>query len=312
MPTELKRLFDDLDQSALRVRRPSRFIFFCGGANHVDPKAAASLRHYLLNERRIERRLHAGIILAEQANQLYRDTNYNDLISFEEDIARIAAMVLVIAESAGSLAELGAFAATDSIRTRLSVLLQTEFDSGESFVRYGPIRKIRNDDPTRVGVFPWRTKRDGTIIKRSAAPHYKTVAKFINKNLKRVPAEERFDRAASIQSFILILWVLHLSQALSFTELTEVVNQLIPMDQHDVKNKLYCMKLVGWVNEYPYDNKVHWYAVSRDDPFSRYRFLTGGAFDTARRKLEVVNELGKEFKLDPHVRQHVAQSKVQL
>ena len=59
------------------------------------------MRHYLLNERKIGRRLKADIVLAETANQLYRDTAYKDLITFEEDIAKISALVLVIAESSG-------------------------------------------------------------------------------------------------------------------------------------------------------------------------------------------------------------------
>lgn len=46
------------------------------------------MRHYLLNERKIGRRLKADIVLAETANQLYRDTAYKDLITFEEDIPR--------------------------------------------------------------------------------------------------------------------------------------------------------------------------------------------------------------------------------
>jgi hypothetical protein len=55
-------------------------------------------------------------VLAEDAFRLFRDSDYSDLISFEEDLARIASVVLVIAESAGSLAELGAFASNDTIR----------------------------------------------------------------------------------------------------------------------------------------------------------------------------------------------------
>jgi hypothetical protein len=68
-----------------------------------------SLRDCLWRVCLLSRRLKGEVVLAEKANQLYRETKYTDLISFEEDIARIASLVLVIAESPGSLAELGAF-----------------------------------------------------------------------------------------------------------------------------------------------------------------------------------------------------------
>jgi hypothetical protein len=127
LPAELVALYNDIDLDQLRIRRPTRFIFFCGGAIAPAGESAKSLRCSLLRDKKIGRRLKAEIVLAEKANQLYRDTDYPDLISFEEDIARIAAMVLVIAESAGSLAELGAFATNDMIRPALSILIQTSY-----------------------------------------------------------------------------------------------------------------------------------------------------------------------------------------
>jgi hypothetical protein len=119
LPAELDRLFSDLDFDKLRLQRPSKFIFFCGGKLSDDDNGASSMRHYLLRQRRIGKRLKGHVILAEAANQLYRDTDYHDLITFEEDIAKISAMVLVVAESAGSLAELGAFASNDITKQSL-------------------------------------------------------------------------------------------------------------------------------------------------------------------------------------------------
>jgi hypothetical protein len=85
---ELAEWFNDLNLELLRVTRPSKFLFLCGGARETRPKArAANLRDYLLRVRPI--RTQHTIILAEEATQLYRDTAYDDLITFEEDIARL-------------------------------------------------------------------------------------------------------------------------------------------------------------------------------------------------------------------------------
>jgi hypothetical protein len=105
---ELRVLYDDLNLDGVRVFRPSKFMFLCGGYISKDEDAKPiNLRDYLFRVRQISNRY--NVVLAEKATQLFRDSEYDDLISFEEDIARIASVVLVIAESPGSLAELGAF-----------------------------------------------------------------------------------------------------------------------------------------------------------------------------------------------------------
>jgi hypothetical protein len=115
---ELRVLYDDLKLDGVRVFRPSKFMFLCGGYIASDENAKAkNLRDYLFRVRQIANRY--NIVLAEKATQLFRDSEYDDLISFEEDVARIAAVVLVIAESPGSLAELGAFTANDTIKNEL-------------------------------------------------------------------------------------------------------------------------------------------------------------------------------------------------
>ena len=97
--------------------------------------------------------LGAKIILAEVANRIYRDTSYHDLISFEEDIAKLVALIVVIAESPGSLAELGAFASISNIRSKLRVIVRQKHADEESFIRFGPIQRVRRDDEGFVDSF---------------------------------------------------------------------------------------------------------------------------------------------------------------
>ena len=171
MVAELRVLYDDLKFDGVRVFRPSKFMFLCGGYIASDENAKAkNLRDYLFRVRQIANRY--NIVLAEKATQLFRDSEYDDLISFEEDVARIAAVVLVIAESPGSLAELGAFTANDTIRNALRVVIQQQHEIAESFVRYGPIERIKNAKRANLAVYPWRLHADGTLT--SAQPNLTT------------------------------------------------------------------------------------------------------------------------------------------
>jgi hypothetical protein len=267
---ELTTLFNDLDRTKLRVRPPSKFIFFCGGRLSGQEKAASSLRHYLLNDRKIAKRLNADVILAEKANQLYRDTDYHDLITFEEDIARISAMVLVVAESEGSLAELGAFASNGVTRSSLTIIIQEIFAASESFIRFGPVERIKRDDGARVGFYPWRTNKKKNLIKASARQHVRQIVNFINSGIHKVPATFLYRSRADIEAFIVIYWIIYLSRAITLGKLAQFTSLLIGSQTPDsVRRMLYCMRLAGWIDVSPYSGQDYYYVLKDVDPFDR-------------------------------------------
>lgn len=310
-PAVVQALLDDLDLESLRIRRPSRFVFFCGGAFAEAPKGGTTLRHYLLKERRIGRRVLGDIVLAEEANELFRDSSYSDLISFEEDIARIAGLVLVIAESAGSLAELGAFATNDVIRRNILVLSQTEFSDAESFIRFGPIKRVEDFDSRRVAFFPWRTNKKNVLVKSSVSEHVPSIINLINDQLERVSVEESYRAAAGLRVFAELLWIMHLGSAMPISAIHEYHNALFggELALNDVKRKLYTMKLAKWVRTYPYSNQYYWYA-GLDDPIAQYRFIRAVAnTDPIRRKAEIVTAIKADLDVPRHVLKHVAEQK---
>lgn len=114
----LSDLTHRIDRDALRVRRPHHTVFLCGGviSTEASDRRVISVRDYLYRICPIQQKIDAKVVLAEEAQQLFRDTTYNDLISFEEDIARLSSIVLIISESPGSLAELGSFSSEVAIR----------------------------------------------------------------------------------------------------------------------------------------------------------------------------------------------------
>jgi hypothetical protein len=306
LPSELAKFFSDLDFNKLRVARPTRFVFLCGGVILKEKKLrAANLRDYLCRIRPLK--LNGQIVLAEKATQLYRDTSYADLITFEEDIARIAAIVLVTAESAGALAELGAFASNETIRPHLRILLQQKFDDEESFVRQGPIRRIRGDKRDHVGVFPWQTRDDGRLVSNSVTAHYKAIEGFINSHLDAVPksaAHSKLDLSSAL--FYVTLWVIHVSHAVSEEMLFKRVQQLVPgVSLNDIKNKIFCMKLAGWIEKLAYGSKDYYCTCYDADPFL-YSFKDGVKNrDSVRRKMALKNALASEENVPREVRRKV-------
>jgi RNA-directed DNA polymerase len=163
------------------------------------------------------------LVLAEKAVQLYRDTAYRDLITFEEDIARIASIVVVIAESAGSLAELGAFSASDTIRSVLRVLIQQDYEASESFVRYGPIQRVINSRRDYLGVYPWRLRGTGKIVVSTIKPHIREIRKFIAEHVRVVPVSTVYSVLGEARLFYFVYWVIYLCLAVDVKTLCELV-----------------------------------------------------------------------------------------
>ncbi|WP_163110914.1 hypothetical protein, partial [Acinetobacter baumannii] len=69
MVAEIAAWFNDLNLERVRVARPSKFLFLCGGARELSKNAkAANLRDYLLRVRPMKTKY--SIVLAEDANQI--------------------------------------------------------------------------------------------------------------------------------------------------------------------------------------------------------------------------------------------------
>jgi len=258
----------------VRVKRPSKFLFFCGGAQEIHNNAkAANLRDYLLRVRPIKTKY--PIVLAEKATQLYRETEYEDLITFEEDIARIASVVLVIAESPGSLAELGAFASNDIIRPALRVVIPSHHADAESFVALGPIRRIKNYKRENLGIYPWKQHATGGLNVSTAKPHYKEIVTFINGHLNRIPNSTPYSHLREARLFYVVYWVIHQSLAISPKILNDCVLSLLSeVTPSDIRKKIYCMEMAGWIKRVSYSDKDYFYSLYDEDPFE-YSYKDG-------------------------------------
>lgn len=311
LTAELVGLFRDLNTSRLRVIRPSKPVFLCGGviSNPKTPKPL-SLREYILRNYKSGHPTDGQFVLAELANQLYRDTSYSDLITFEEEIAKIASIILVIAESPGSLAELGAFASNTIIRPKVRIILKEKHANEESFIRFGPVERIKNDNNDYVAIYPWRTNKDGNIVIRSARPHKGEMLKFIHDQLAAVPKTELFDNLNDSQIFFIIQWIIYVAYAITHLQLHEITNALaLGVDERAIKNVVYCLRLVGWIKSYSYSSKEYLYAPYDQDPFD-YAFNDGVAdTDSVRRKEPISRAIHRGAALPPHVRKLVAASR---
>jgi hypothetical protein len=259
----------EINRDKLRVKRPTKFVFLCGG--FIDKGSlgpAICLRDYLWRTKSIEQGPEA-YVLAEDAQDLYRDSGYSDLITFEEDIARIAAVVLVISESPGSLAELGAFCSNPVISPVLRVLISEEKFGKESFIRWGPVQRVLDQNRERVGVFPWVSNNVGNELEESAEPHFTEIEAFIRRQVDQAPSTMAYPSDKDVSIFYDILWALYIADAIPPGKLLEFINRIHPaLQPAEFRRKLYTLRVAGWIRMISYSSQDYYYLPNQQDPFT--------------------------------------------
>jgi len=143
-----------LDKS--RVDLSSPIVFLCGGLVDVKQAKTPSIRDaFLRYVSSIECNLIDQITLAEEFKDWIHDSVYKDLLDFENDIAHISSLIVIVLESPGALAELGLFVRNKVLNKKLVVFVNDKHYSANSFVSLGPLRYLEAIKDKTVCAYPW-------------------------------------------------------------------------------------------------------------------------------------------------------------
>jgi hypothetical protein len=129
------------------------------------------------------------------------------------------------------------------------------------------------------------------------------MVKFINNHLDKIPKTISYHKAIGIDIFYVIYWIIFLALAISFENLLSCTSSILSgASRADVKNKLYCMQLAGWIDRESYSGKDYFYVCHDTDSFD-YAYNEGVTDrDNARRKLAVSSALKNMEDAPNHVR----------
>ena len=189
---------EDLDETKIvHVNAPSGMIFLCGGkTTDLSCQTPISLRDAFLKVVEHPAIKDRDFILAEEiTSQSHFGEYYDNLLDFEAHLAQIVELIILFAESEGSLAELGAFALIDEIAQRLFVVLREKDWDEISFIRLGPLKRIEKKFGRKF-IFLIEEKDIGVMGKN--------FSNFDKSNFKRVlhsPLEERIKLPKSKTTF---------------------------------------------------------------------------------------------------------------
>ncbi|PLC55975.1 retron St85 family effector protein [Photobacterium carnosum] len=125
-----------------------KIAFICGG----DPrycKNREKIENYIIN--------HADTVMtfrAEYAWETIMNTKKNvNALKLEEWLADFSDVVIILVESFGTVAELGAFSISPKLRRKLLPILDKKYQHDESFINTGPIKWVNDDSVYKPAIY---------------------------------------------------------------------------------------------------------------------------------------------------------------
>jgi hypothetical protein len=117
-----------------RFRRLNPVVFLCGADGS---KGRDALRDYLHKYTP-----NLNVFYAERVWKIIAGLGERDALQMEEDLAKLADLVIVIVESPGTFTELGAFSLSPSLRRKMLAIVDERYKDDSSFISNGPIKWI--------------------------------------------------------------------------------------------------------------------------------------------------------------------------
>ena len=167
---QTKLIYEELFRN---IRYKQLDMFLCGG---MSTKKKKSYRDQL-----------RGLIESERINVLYPEDLFAemlnrkkyDLLTLEKVLARNSDVIVIIPESPGSFAELGAFANNTVTANKLMVFQHNKFKHAHSFIAQGPISYMQrfyrnsvyyfNDDMDETAKKLWKELRTRFKLSRTVS-----------------------------------------------------------------------------------------------------------------------------------------------
>lgn len=131
-------------------------MFLCGAASHNSARYA--LKNYF--DGRLD--LNFQILLAEDFFTVL-DEEYTDLLTLENYLADYSDCILIILESPGAIAELGAFSnGKDKFLEKILILNKNRYLLENSFINKGPVEKINRK--TKFGILGYDSPESVLVV----------------------------------------------------------------------------------------------------------------------------------------------------
>jgi len=289
-----------MQPDTFRVHPPSQVVFLCGGAIDKTGASPVMLRDAFYRIVTVNPPKYR-VVLAEDADPLTTDADYKDLLSFESDIAQVVGLIVLFAESAGSLAELGAFAALRTVAPSLLAVVDDFYYDQVSFIRNGPIKYLENEygdewvlvlDRNDLGI----NDKD-KLTKLNLKSFEQSISPVIDKRLVDRVRWAKYDFENSGHVILLMTGLCQEFGALTVTEIRDFLEKLGIINSR-IQNYLYCAQLLGWIKKVRKGHRIYYVGTHGEAALD---FRVSGAA-TSRDKIRLRADIRSYWKSNEPIR----------
>lgn len=250
----LEEFLKNIDWDKVRVKRYPNLIFLCGSAHSAKSIRSLLLANPLENYK---------YVLAESA------MNWPDAKSFTSDFLELEAyfaaavkLILIVSESPGSFAEMGAFVNDKEMKDRVLVVTQESHYKAHSFIRYGIIQHLQGKqlDPTfQVCVIPDLKP----LCKKELLSHKQEILETVKDSIQSFPQKSsvKFRAGETTSQVFLVRDIIALSSIIEKMKLQHIFRVVLHQNKQRFVKKdflkiLFCLEKLGQVEKLFRGNKV--------------------------------------------------------
>lgn len=308
-----EQFIGDVDLAGLEVVRYPNIIFFCGGPLRDSTPPYFSARHFI-----------ADYVSANQTKYIVKNAEaipewnhydvYPDLITFEQDIAKVSRLVVLFVESAGSLVELGAFTVLPEMSGKLLAIINEQYQAENSFITLGPGLYLEKRECLRW--YRWGTRpstpgeSDSTEEGVLDIEEFKDEAPLIWADIQAQLEKKKRrpdDSDAPARPFLLICDLIYLFKALTFREIRGYLERFnVVLDEGELRQKLFCLEKLDLIVKRRKSGQTFFLPLSETELFLRFPqssgcYMKSGVFNTAKLTMDVTQFYLREDKLRSRV-----------
>ena len=284
----------DLEQSRIAYC-DSHVLLLCGGKSPEklspdDPDIPVkSLRHALMrsHDHNLE------FYTPEKVTDWKDDGVFKNLIELELELAAISSLVVIILESPGAIAELGAFSQLEEFNKKIIVILSSEYNP-DSFIRLGILRHIEKFNSGAVRRFPWEVAHPHAITAELIGDVISDLTEVVGK----LSDTQLLKSSNNAHIYILLYEFISLFVAVKESELIEYLGLFgVVIKRDEIRRKLFLMRKFKIVEYLDYSDSW-FYTVSRSK-FHRVilKSMDGSVIDKIRLSIdcrEYYSDTGKD------------------
>ncbi|AGQ92409.1 hypothetical protein M634_12785 [Vibrio parahaemolyticus O1:Kuk str. FDA_R31] len=187
-------------------------IFLCGGAIDNEDNGRSKMAS-IFNEHSKYELLYPEDIF----DDLLAGPGQHSLLHLENILANCVDAIVLLPESPGSFAEIGAFSNNPRLAQKLIVLSDKNYKSKKSFINYGPYRLIKESKTGAVFHINYKDLDDDALGKKL----YRNINSKISKIKKAHPVQKDVTNILEIEHFILPC--IYLTDDSNFLTLTKLI-----------------------------------------------------------------------------------------